>query len=77
MDDLGFLSSSEFGALVFHLLLVWPLWRVYRRVGLAPGWALLVIIPVFGLALALAPLALQRWPLAPAGPMFRKPGGRG
>ena len=65
MIDVGFFSSAEFGALLFHVLLVWPMWRLYRRVGLPPAWALLALVPVFGLGLALAPLAVKRWPLTP------------
>lgn len=56
------LSNEQWGVLVFHVLLVWPLWRVYGRAGLPRGWAFLGLVPVFGLGLALAPLALMRWP---------------
>ena len=66
MDELSFLSRDQIAAIVFHLALVWPLVRIYRRVGLAPYWAALALVPVIGLGMALAPLALKRWPLVPA-----------
>ena len=57
-----FLQSPWGSAAAFGLLTVWPIWRTLVRAGFAPAWALLVFVPVFGLPLALAVLALRRWP---------------
>ena len=48
--------------LAFSLLLVYPFWRIYRRVGLNPWYSLLVALPYVGLPAAAAILAFQRWP---------------
>jgi hypothetical protein len=48
--------------LAFSLLLLYPFWRIYRRVGLNPWYSLLVFLPYVGLPAAAAILAFQRWP---------------
>ena len=53
------------GALLFDLAALWPLMRIFRRTGLAPAFALLVFVPVIGLLVVVAVLALARWPLIP------------
>ena len=62
------LLDPGLGALVFDLLAVWPLSRLFVRVGLAPGWALLVFVPMVGMLLVIAVLGLKRWPLLPRVP---------
>jgi len=59
------LLDPGLGALLFNLLAAWPLSRIFVRVGLAPGWAALVFVPVFGMLLVIAVLGLRRWPLLP------------
>ncbi|MCR9257321.1 MAG: hypothetical protein NXI16_14640 [Alphaproteobacteria bacterium] len=44
------------------LLFVWPLWKIYERVGMKPYYALLALLPGVGLLLALLPLAVSAWP---------------
>ncbi len=51
--------ASEF---VFHLLIVWPLWVLLRRIGKRPAMALVVFVPLFGPALVLAYAAVGPWP---------------
>jgi hypothetical protein len=48
--------------LAFSLLLLYPFWRIYRRVGLNPWYSLLVFLPYVGLPAAAAILAFQTWP---------------
>lgn len=59
------------------LLLLWPLIKLYRRVGLNPWWALLIfaelLIPFAGFTAALLPLATQAWPHFPKPPQAPKP----
>ena len=62
---LDIVSDPGFGVLVFNVLAVWPLWRVFRRVGLPPTQALLVFVPVLGLVLVIVILAIRAWPLVP------------
>jgi len=54
------------------LLLLWPVGRIYRRVGLSPYWALLVFfsipVPFLGLMLVCLPLAVKPWPNFPKAP---------
>jgi hypothetical protein len=54
-------------------LAIVPLWRIFGRAGLAPALSLLTLIPVVGFTVAIAVLALKRWPVLgragePAGP---------
>ncbi len=51
------------GVLLFNVAAVWPLWRIFRRVGLTPALSLLVFVPVIGLLVVVTVLALARWPL--------------
>ncbi|PWC36230.1 hypothetical protein [Azospirillum sp. TSO35-2] len=59
-----FVNSPLLGLLLFNVAIVWPLWRILRRAGLAPGWALLALIP-FGLVPVIGVLAHSRWPVLP------------
>ncbi|MBI3420182.1 MAG: hypothetical protein HY053_08630 [Proteobacteria bacterium] len=63
--------------LIADLLLIWPLMRLYRRVGLSPLWALLifasVLVPISGLLLAALPLTLKKWPNFPDPEKPRQP----
>lgn len=52
--------------IIFVIVALPPLMMIYRRAGLAPWGALLVIVPVVGFALSLAALVGQRWPVLPA-----------
>ena len=58
---LDFAQTPSGIGLLFGLLVVWPLWRSMRRAGLWPGWSLLVLVPVFGLALVLGVMAIRPW----------------
>ncbi len=63
---LDVIRTPGFGTLVFNLPAVQPVWRLCRRVGAYPSIALLVLIPLVGLAVAAAALGLSRWPPWPA-----------
>lgn len=58
--------------LLSALLMLFPLMRLYRRVGLSGGYAFLLffsmLAPMLGLVLALLPLAIQKWPRFPVVP---------
>ena len=46
-----------------------PLWRIFRRAGLAPWPALLILVPVFGFPIVGSVLAFRHWPdIVPRGP---------
>ena len=62
----AFVRHPDGSALLYHLLIAWPLWRIFRRVGLAPWPSLLVFIPIAGMPLVLAALVIQRWRMPPA-----------
>ena len=49
-------------SLLFSLLVVYPMWRIFARAGLRPALALLAFLPGIGLLAALLILGLQRWP---------------
>jgi TRAP-type C4-dicarboxylate transport system permease small subunit len=57
-----FLLSPPGYAMLFAALTVPALARILARAGLARGWALLALIPSFGLLLVFAVLVLRRWP---------------
>lgn len=52
-------------AVIVGLLVVVPLWRVFRRAGFAPAWSLLAMLPYLGVPICLALLAVRRWPADP------------
>jgi hypothetical protein len=51
-------------AVIPGLIMIWPVWRIFRRAGFAPAWALLIFVPALGWLAATAMLALARWPAA-------------
>lgn len=63
MEDL--VRDPLFGIVIFNLLIVWPLWRVFRRAGLDPRWALAVFVPLVGLMIVASVLGHARWPVLP------------
>lgn len=63
MQDL--IHNPAFGMMIFNALVVWPLWRILRRTGLDGRWALLVFVPLVGLALVVGILGHSKWPLLP------------
>jgi hypothetical protein len=55
----------EFGQVVIvALTLFMPLCLIYRKAGFHPAWALLVLLPGFGMFLVFLQLALLPWPNA-------------
>ncbi len=42
-----------------------PLWRIFRRAGLAPWPALLIFVPIFGFPIVGSFLAFKPWPAVP------------
>ncbi len=64
MDPQTYHSAWEpvASGLILGLVLVWPLWRICRRAGLAPALSLLVFLPFIGGLVVVLVLALSRWP---------------
>ncbi len=48
--------------LIPSLIMIWPVWRIFRRAGFTPAWALLIFVPALGWLAATAMLALASWP---------------
>ena len=48
-------------AVVSAVLLLYPLWRIFSRAGLSPGWSLLILIPGGAIIVPLI-LSFARWP---------------
>lgn len=63
---LEFLRTPTGTWLLFNVLAFWPAWRVLKRAGQKPYWAVLVFLPLIGTVLVMAVLALARWPAAAA-----------
>lgn len=63
--------------LLMALLSLYPLMRIYARVGLPRGWAFLIfssiLIPFSGYLLAVLPLVIFPWPHFPKPPEKTKP----
>jgi len=51
--------------MAYQIVIVWPLWRIYRRAGLNPWLSLLVLLPLAGSLLVLVPLGIVKWPNLP------------
>jgi hypothetical protein len=47
---------------VLAALAAWPLYRIFRRAGLAPWPIAFLILPILGFAIVGSYLAFQRWP---------------
>lgn len=75
-EILALLHHPALPTLLAAALMLFPLQRLYRRVGLHGAPALLVfaslLVPFLGLVLALAPLLLLRWPCFPDAPKTGK-----
>ena len=52
--------------LLIAIVVVIPLWRIFKRAGLNPAFSLFVFFPVVGGLVALALLAFLRWPATEA-----------
>ncbi|MBM3507763.1 MAG: hypothetical protein FJX64_08630 [Alphaproteobacteria bacterium] len=48
------------------LIVLWPVWRVCRRAGIHPAWALMLFVPYAGFLLVYLMLAFRRWPATSA-----------
>jgi hypothetical protein len=46
------------------LLLIVPVWRIFRRAGFHPALSLLIFLPGFGIPTVALLLAFRRWPAA-------------
>ncbi len=55
------------GGLLALLLLGVPLWKIFGKVGFAPAWALLILVPGIGSLAILLLLAFRRWPTTEGG----------
>jgi hypothetical protein len=55
------------GYVLFCILMIVPLWRVYRRAGLNPALSILFAVPIAGPLVVLLLLAFNDWPAAPGG----------
>jgi hypothetical protein len=65
-------THDELGAAVaLAVLLVIPVWRIFRRAGLHPALSLLLFIPGLGVLIVSVVLAFSRWP-AVEGPADRR-----
>ena len=49
-------------ATLFNALIIYPLWRIFRRAGLNAALSLMVFIPYVGLLIVILILAFSRWP---------------
>jgi len=47
------------------LIIIYPLWRIFRRAGFYPILALLVFVPMIGPLIVAVILAFSRWPNEP------------
>lgn len=66
MNDLAaWLSDPWAMTLVVSIASVHPLHRIFRRAGLNPWAALLVLVPVVGWPAVGSVLAFRRWPAVP------------
>ncbi|MBI1273531.1 MAG: hypothetical protein GC131_05565 [Alphaproteobacteria bacterium] len=73
----AFLQHPVTGALLFCALSLWPLMRIFRRVGLRPAWGLLIfanlLLPFLGIVLVAGTLGHRAWPRIPKIPRPAKP----
>ena len=64
-DGLFGLGVPELIVLIAACLLVLPpLWRIFRRTGLGGAWSLCLLIPILGPLVVTLVLAFAQWPAA-------------
>ncbi len=45
----------------FALVIIFPLWKIYEKVGINPFLSLLVFVPFVGISIVLIILAFSKW----------------
>ena len=63
-NDVFVISIAQQWVIHFALAAIaaWPLYRIFRRAGLAPWPVAFLAVPIFGFAIVGSYLAFQRWP---------------
>jgi len=63
-NDVFVISIAQQWVIHFALAAIaaWPLYRIFRRAGLAPWPVAFLVVPIFGFAIVGSYLAFQRWP---------------
>lgn len=56
------LMANVMGQIVFGVLMIIPIWKIYSRVGKQPLLSLLVFIPYIGFLIVGLILAFSYWP---------------
>lgn len=49
-------------AIITAVILLYPMWRIFSRAGLAAPLSLIVLVPGLGSLICVAILAFSRWP---------------
>lgn len=47
---------------IFAFIVLWPMIVIFRRAGLSPAWAALLLVPPAGFILCLMALVSRKWP---------------
>lgn len=71
------MTEPLIGAMIFGLLVIWPVRRIFQRTGLNPNLSFVVLIPYLGLLLAAMILFHSRWPVLATDGGGRRTGGSG
>jgi len=56
------LAIELMGHIILALLLIVPLWMIYKKAGKNPAFSLFLFIPYLGLLIVAIILAFSRWP---------------
>jgi hypothetical protein len=71
-DDLREREKLRHHGLLYHLivalLVIFPCWKIFQRVGLNPALSLFIFVPGLGWWIAGAILAFSKWPTVDASP---------
>ncbi len=62
MESLGF----EYWYIAEVVLLQYPVWRIFKRVGIFPWLSLIVLVPVLGIIFCALIMALSKWQIQAA-----------
>lgn len=58
----GGVQMDDAGYWLFVLLVIYPTWRIFSRIGLSGATSLLLLIPGLGFSITLFVLAYAKWP---------------